>query len=220
MRNYASTQNPPLLFKPLPPSLGSKFSGLQLCTSNLSEKAGMGIEKVECRFVGGINEFRLHGAFLPLLVISEDILSILTPRQLEGGAAHEIAHAKLGHALNPVMLRSSIPAKWRAVIASAEYGAPDGKTQLPKLAVLHPAVLLYFHRLRAREYKADSEAALLLGNPEPLISCLQELSQYQPTASGIKRLLQTHPPASNRIRRLGRLKATPDAGEGRKLPVL
>ncbi len=175
-----------------------------------------------------------------VVAVTTGIVHMLSPRELRGVLAHEIAHIK-----NRDILISSIA----AVIASAiswlgqllsfaafaghsddeEGGSPLGGILFALLAPF-AAMMIQFGISRSREYYADEAGAQLSGDPEALARALEKLeygASHVPgnanpaTASlyivnplagarGVMEWFSTHPLTEERVRRL-RLLGAPRA---------
>ncbi len=165
------------------------------------------------------------------VAVTEGILRALTPRELEGVLAHEIAHIR-----NRDILISSMAAVLAGVITyianvlqwSMWFGGnrdEDRSSWLGEIAtiILAPiaATIIQLAISRAREYKADEIGARLVGDPNPLADALERLEYYahqipagfNPATAhmfivnplrgeSILQLFSTHPPTAERIRRL------------------
>lgn len=167
-----------------------------------------------------------------VVAVTDDILQILTERELRGVLAHEIGHVK-----NRDILVSTIAAAVAGAIAfianmlqfTAIFGGGDDDSPNPiaalALAIVAPiaATLVQLGISRSREYLADETGARLSGDPDALASALEKLDRAAhvvppvtaapSTASlfivnpfagtrGIVSLFSTHPPLDERVRRL------------------
>jgi heat shock protein HtpX len=143
---------------------------------------------------------------------TEGLLRLLPADELRAVLAHEVAH---------VARRDVMVSSWSAGFASLLALCPV----LGTCRLL--AVLLHVTAPRCREYDADIDGALLTGDPMALASALQRIdtaANAQPLrprralaaashlmiahpfpASGVGGLLRTHPPTSERVRRLAAL---------------
>jgi heat shock protein HtpX len=134
---------------------------------------------------------------------TEGLLGLLTPAELRAVLAHELAH-----------------------VARREVGVFSWSAGLASLLASRPliAVLLHAATPPGREYGADIDSALLTGDPMALASALCKIdtaATAQPLrprgtlaaashlmiahpfpADGLGGLLSTHPPTSERVRRL------------------
>ncbi len=160
------------------------------------------------------------------------ILRLLTPRELRGVMAHELAHVK-----NRDTLISTLSATVAGAISSlAQFGMLFGGGQHQErgahpivqliLIVLAPlaAMLIQLAISRAREFGADRGGAEISGDPEALASALTKIEAYArgtplPTAElhpetaqmmivnpltggDLAALFRTHPTTEERVRRL------------------
>ena len=145
---------------------------------------------------------------------TEGLLRLLTLTELRAVLAHELAH---------VARRDVAVSSWSAGLASLVASCPL------------IAVLLHITAPSGREYCADIDGALLTGDPLALASALRKLEMgtralplppepnLQTTSSlmiahpfrpdGMGGMLSTHPPTSERVRRLEALSG------GRRLPA-
>jgi heat shock protein HtpX len=167
-----------------------------------------------------------HGA----IAVTEGLLWTLPAAQVAGVLAHELAHIRNRDIL--VSSIAAVMAGAISAIANVlpltllfggeEAGSPlvlFGSLAAMPLAPLG-AMLLQLGVSRQREYLADATAARLLGDAAPLAEALEEIEQLRapalqvsaltapmytvnPLAGGrFASLFSTHPPVSERIRRL------------------
>jgi heat shock protein HtpX len=125
------------------------------------------------------------------VAVTEGILRILTPRQLEGVLAHELSHVR-----NRDILIATVAAgvaglisslghviQWGALLGGFERGGDDrrGGSALGALAwaILAPIIALIIQMAvsRSREFGADAAGAELVGDPEPLAEALLTLER-------------------------------------------
>jgi heat shock protein HtpX len=161
------------------------------------------------------------------------IMRLLDRDELEGVAAHEMAHIQ-----NRDMLVMTVAATLAAAVGFAVrmamwgsiFGGRDSRQALPMLillAVTAPIAMMIVKSAisRAREFKADAGAADITGRPRHLASALRKLEQgndAQPMEDGnpahaslfianpfrggrLAKLFSTHPPMDQRIQRLNDL---------------
>jgi len=158
------------------------------------------------------------------------IMNVLSPTELEGVMAHELAHVKNRDVL--IMTMASFFASLASMIAqfafffgSSDDDSPAGLVVF--LASMLVYVISFFLMLalsRYREFTADRGAAIITGRPSALASALQKISaQMQNTPQqdlraaesmnaffivpasvkgSIKSIFMTHPPMEKRIERL------------------
>lgn len=173
------------------------------------------------------------------VAVTRGLLEVLSPREVRGVLAHEIAHV-----LNRDVLVATVAAGLATAVTHLAHvlafsGLLGGREDeegsgaaglLFTLVAPIGATLVQLGISRSREYLADEAGARLSGDPLALASALEKLhreaeevpAQAEPaTASlhivnpfgangGLTRLFSTHPPAEDRIRRLRALAlATP-----------
>jgi heat shock protein HtpX len=159
------------------------------------------------------------------------IMNTLTPTELEGVMAHELAHVKNRDVL--IMTMASFFASLASMIAQFAFffgGGSDDDTPAGLIVFLVSMlvyVISFFLMLalsRYREFSADRGAALITGRPSALASALQHISTAMEKTpqrdlraaegmnaffivparakNSIKTLFMTHPPMEQRIQRL------------------
>jgi len=123
------------------------------------------------------------------VAVTEGIVRMLTPRQLEGVLAHELAHVQNRDILIATMaamaagLISSIgyAIRWGAILGGQRGSRENGPSGLELIgwAILAPliALLLQMAVSRSREFGADATGAALVGDPEPLAQALLALER-------------------------------------------
>ena len=127
------------------------------------------------------------------VAVTEGILRILRPEELEGVLAHE-----LGHVRNRDILISSVAAviagaisylatmaQWGAMFGMGrsdddEGGGGGNMIAVLLMAIVAPiaAMLIQMAISRSREYVADATGAKIIGNGRPLANALQKLEEY------------------------------------------
>lgn len=189
----------------------------------LAEKAGL--EKMPRLFLDqrpSINAYTLEDKQRAAIVLSEDLLYNLSPREIKGVLAHEIAHLRnrdigimvfsdqvrrltgymaiAGQLLLliylPLMLINGVSVPWAALLVMIA---------APTLSSLIQVALS-----RNREFKADMDAADISEDAAGLASALRKINAhtsfwqklYAPYLREIPELLRTHPDTAARIERL------------------
>jgi heat shock protein HtpX len=157
-----------------------------------------------------------RGASSSGIALSQGLLGVATPAELEGVLAHELGHIRLRDVVvqTPVVL----VAGW--LVEASRIG---GALERALLFVLGPVAASVVQVLLSpkREFAADRLAARMLGTPHPLADALLRLEQTQelvafqasPTTEplytvnpfanvGLAALFSTHPPIGERVGRL------------------
>ncbi len=121
------------------------------------------------------------------VAVTEGIMQLLSPEELEGVVAHELAHIKNKDILISSIVATlagaigilSMMARWGAIFGG--YGSRDnnngGGIGLLIMAIVSPiaAALIQMAISRTREYKADRIGGEITGNPKALASALEKL---------------------------------------------
>ena len=121
------------------------------------------------------------------IAVTQGIQRALTPRELQGVLAHEMAHIK-----NRDILIASVAAMVAGAISaianwlqfSLLFGGGDDESPLGLIGTLAAmiiaplaAVIIQLAISRSREYQADATGAELLGDPDPLADALVSLQR-------------------------------------------
>ena len=152
-----------------------------------------------------------------VVAITTELLSRLTPQELEAVVGHEISH--LANRDGMVMTFVAGP----AMAGSFLWHNPDRRSKFV-FALYAPVyalgLLLMWTVSRYREYVADRGSALLTGAPEQLMSALEKIAGKEPQGDlrggaaisalcivsirsrGRLELFMDHPPLDKRVRRL------------------
>jgi len=150
------------------------------------------------------------------LAVSAGLVSALTPAELEGVIAHELAHVRN----RDVVVQTAAVVIAAALVETSRLG---GWLARALLFVLGPVAAAFIHLLLSpkREFAADTLAAGLCGSPHGLADALVRLEQandlvhfegspateplytINPFAEeGLAGLFASHPPIGERVRRL------------------
>ena len=153
------------------------------------------------------------------IAVSRGLLAAAPPAELEGVLAHELAHIRN----RDVLVQTAAVIVAGALVETSRIG---GWFQRALLFVLGPLAAAIMHLLLSpkREFAADRTAAALCGSPHGLADALIRLEQaaelvefranpateplytFNPFAEeGLAALFVTHPPVSERVRRLREL---------------
>lgn len=157
-----------------------------------------------------------RGSRSSTLAVSAGCVSACAPAELEGVLAHELAHIRL----HDVQVQTAAVVLSGAIVEASRIG---GLLERALLFVLGPIAAACVHLLLSpsREFEADRLAAHLCGSPHGLADALVRLEQaaelvdFQGSPAmeplytinpflerGLAALFVTHPPVSERVRRL------------------
>lgn len=167
-----------------------------------------------------------------VVAATEGLLSLLSDDELEGVLAHEMAHIKdkdmlvmsVAATIAGAIAFAARMALWSSIGSRRGGGGNGNAILLLVVAITAPiaALLIRLAISRSREYKADREGAMIIQRPLALARALEKLEEGNrrrplnsgsPAASslfivnpfrggGFVTLFMTHPPISQRIRRL------------------
>jgi heat shock protein HtpX len=156
------------------------------------------------------------------IALSDGLLSMATPAELEGVVAHELAHIRN----RDVLLQTSVVVLAAILVETSRIG---GWLERALLFVLAPVAAAFVHLMLSpkREFAADLTAAALCDSPHGLADALLRLEQanelvafqaspateplytVNPFADeGLAAMFVTHPPLEERIGRLRALDPT------------
>lgn len=199
----------------------------------LSQRAGLPMPKVYLIDENQPNAFATgRNPENAAVAATTGILRILTPRELRGVMAHELAHVK--HRDTLISTMSAIVAG--AISSIAHFGFifggrdEEGRAVNPLAGLLamivapFAAMLIQFAISRAREFEADRGGAAISADPQALASALEKMERFArgiPLApahahpetaqmmivnplsgGGLAGLFSTHPGTEERVRRL------------------
>lgn len=162
-----------------------------------------------------------------VLAVTPALLRIMSPRQLVGVLAHEVAHLRgtdlrlmaVAGALSRFIQTTSMVGTFAILLFGPAAIAP-GMSGIALLTVLwapSAATLLLLALSRSREYQADADAVALTGDPEGLAQALRVLDRHTGaswempqarSAASTPTFLRTHPPTEARVERLRMLSHT------------
>ncbi len=124
------------------------------------------------------------------VAVTEGILRILTPEELEGVLAHEMAHVRnrdillqtVAATLAGAIMMLANMAKFAAIFGGGRSDREEGGGGMGMLAmaILAPvgAMLIQMAISRSREYLADETGASFCGKPEALARALEKISGW------------------------------------------
>lgn len=212
----------------------SQAPWLAQANQRLSERAGIPAPRLYISQEPQPNAFACgRGPGNASVCFTTGLLNSMSEREVVGVLAHELAHVKNRDTLTMTVVASIATAvMWISHMAILFGRGNNGQGVNPLAALLVfivgpiAAMLIQMAVSRTREYAADEYAARLMGDPEPLASALESLGRQVPmipsrTAQpetahmyianplrmeGLAGLFATHPPVSDRVRRLRQLK--------------
>jgi heat shock protein HtpX len=203
---------------------------LMAMVRRLSQNAGVPVPKVYICPQQAPNAFATgRGPSRSAVAVTRGALQLLSPNELEGVLAHELAHIK-----NRDTLISTIAATIAGALSAMSWliffipiGGDEDSNPLAMLVflILAPiaASIIQMAISRSREYVADADGAAIAGTPSGLISALQKLDNatrrvpmehenpsqnhmfiVQPLNAGaaFAKLFSSHPPIEQRIAKL------------------
>jgi heat shock protein HtpX len=153
------------------------------------------------------------------LTVSEGLLTLATPAELEGVIAHELVHVRN----RDVLVQTGVSVLAGVLIEMSRLG---GWLERVLLFLLGPIAAAFVHLSLSpnREFAADRAAAMILESPHGLADALLRLEQagslvefraspateplytVNPFAEvGLAAMFVTHPPLAERVRRLREL---------------
>lgn len=170
-----------------------------------------------------VNAFAVGNRRQSAIALTDGLIASLTPRELAGVLAHELAH--IVHGDLKVMNLADYVSRLTGVFALVGQVVlilllPTwlmGETEVPWLGLLvlafspHLALLAQLGLSRVREFDADLAAARLTGDPQGLASALAKIERVSGNWRGWllpgwgnpdPSWLRTHPATEERIRRL------------------
>ena len=127
-----------------------------------------------------------------VVAVTEGLLRLMSPKEIEGVLAHEMAHVKNRDILigsiaatmaGAVMILANM-ARWSALFGGLrghdDENSSSGIIGVIAISILAPiaAMLIQMAISRSREYLADSTGAGFVGDPEALAGALEKLGSY------------------------------------------
>jgi heat shock protein HtpX len=122
-----------------------------------------------------------------VVCVTAGLLKLVSPSELEGVLAHELAHVKHRHMLvstvaatmaGAVAMLASV-ARWGAILGGGR-DADRNPVALLAMTIVAPvaAMIIQFAISRQNEFQADRTAAQIVGRPDGLANALQKLEGY------------------------------------------
>ncbi len=200
-------------------------------TEELAEKAGIPMPRLYYVPDPTPNAFAVgRNPKVGIVALNEGLLRMLTPEEVKGVIAHEIAHIKHRDTLTMAVVATLAGAimmianilQFSAFFMGGDEDSPNPIVLLG-MAIIAPfaATIIQLAVSRAREYEADKTAAELVGSGKGLTSALQKLERglsampnHVPSnrahmyisspiiKGGFANLFRTHPSTEDRVRKL------------------
>jgi len=180
----------------------SQAPDLYAMVRRLSRNAGLPMPKVYIIPQEAPNAFATgRNPEHAVVAVTEGLLRLMAPDEIEGVLAHELGHIKNRDILigtlaatmaGAVMLLASM-ARWSAIFGGGRGSDEEGGLGgigLIVMSILAPigAMIIQMAISRSREYGADASGAAIAGRPEGLAAALEKLAAYSQ-----KRPLQANP---------------------------
>jgi Zn-dependent protease with chaperone function len=139
-----------------------QFPSLYRMVDSVANRLGIETPATYVSREGQANAFAF-GRHTPSIILTSELVDLMSERELQGVIAHEMGHILCQHMLY------------------MDVGLALSNRAVPALAKLLPGVeetaySLFFAWFRAAEYSADRAALLILEDPEPLTQCLCRLA--------------------------------------------
>jgi heat shock protein HtpX len=168
--------------------------------------------------VNTMNAYALGGPRRSAITLTAGLLRGMTPNEIAGILAHEVAHIRNGDACAmswATMLHRAIALTSLVSLAALQHGARSTPAPLAALLNCASAVaqLLCLALSRIREFGADATALDLIDDPHALVSALHKLERHHNPVqhslaaslqSGVE-FLRSHPTTGERVGHLLRL---------------
>jgi heat shock protein HtpX len=160
--------------------------------SRLSQNAGLPMPRVYIIPQEAPNAFATgRNPDHAVVAVTEGLLKLMSPAELEGVLAHELGHVKNRDILigtiaatmaGAVMMLASM-ARWSAILGGGSRGDEEGGLGgigLLVMSILAPigAMIIQMAVSRSREYLADTTGAAIAGRPDGLARALEKLGAY------------------------------------------
>lgn len=161
--------------------------------ANLARRAGMPMPRVYIIDTDAPNAFATgHDPEHAAVAVTSSLMRALTPQELEGVMAHELAHVKNRDTLISTLVASlagaismlANMAQWAAIFGAGrgndEEDGGGGLIGSLFMIILAPiaAMLIQMGISRSREFLADETGAKMAGNPLALASALRKIEHY------------------------------------------
>ncbi|MFW5984372.1 MAG: M48 family metallopeptidase, partial [Halobacteria archaeon] len=160
----------------------NEYYQIHAAVERLSQDMGIEKPRVMKAQIGVPNAFAVGRKGAGVVVLSEELMSVLEQDELEGVIAHELAHIRNRDVVMMVIGQSiaslvGIAVYFLTVMGERNFGAMIMGWILSSIA--QTIVMIFVLAIsRYREYVADSDAADAIGRGEPLARALEKISDY------------------------------------------
>lgn len=204
-----------------------RYQRVHHMTESLSREMGLSNVRLMKMQMGVPNAFAVGRKGAGVVVVSEELMSILEDDELEGVIAHELAHIKNRDVITMVVGQSIGMivgyVAYFAVLFGGERNVGSWILAMVASQLANLLVMIFVLAIsRYREYAADEDAREVIGSGDPLARALRKISAgaegreqetndtvaalciFNADRSLLQRLFSTHPPMEKRIERLRR----------------
>jgi heat shock protein HtpX len=176
----------------------AEVPGLHAAVEEVAARAGIPKPRVYLMDADHANAFATgRNPAKGVVAVTSGLLRLMTPREIRGVIAHEIAHIKnrdilvasVAAAIATAVAHLANVVQWSLFFGAARDDGEEGASPLGALALalVAPlaATLVQLGISRSREYLADETAARLTGDPVGLASALRRLSAAAAVVPGV-----------------------------------
>ena len=142
---------------------GPQFASLDLVVQQVAEEFGMEAPETYVSREGGVNAFAF-GLERNSIVLTADLIDLMTEEEIRAVIAHELAHILCEHLL------------YRSVAIAITAPVLPGATALPAALVRRGALGLLYSWYRSAEYTADRASLLIIQDSKVIVSVLAKLA--------------------------------------------
>lgn len=197
---------------------------LSQAIQHVAEKAGVKLKELQILTPGArlfsANAFSMHGA---RLVLTDTLVELLTAREVDAIAAHELAHAKLKHPERKMRYAAFFGVTFFLIyficLGGGVFPVVSEAEELEEFVVFISGVffcvVMWLYIGRRFEFKADAGAVELTGDPEAFITGLTKICRINYWPLEWKKryeVLMTHPSLMRRLRAVGERAGLSPAG--------
>ncbi len=194
-------------------------------TESLSRDMGIDKPRLMVMEMGVPNAFAVGRKGAGVVVVSKELMQLLSRAELEGVIAHELAHVKNRDVITMVVGQSIAMivgyVAYFAVLMGGERNIGTYLMAIVASSIANMLVMIFVLAIsRYREYVADQDAREAIGSGDPLARALEKISRgaekgepkvndsvnalciFNADKSVFAQLFSTHPPTEERVSRL------------------